>query len=198
MVVSIWHVHLGNPLGHHLAISNPFTQRKWWGGLKIVSLYKVSSHARRQPFDHLQSQLIMLISLRQLKGNNTSIVWKTYVLTGELPSHGTCVTVSCCERTVYMKKAWAYNIIVGHWQEFLFWSSVSFFFPKGTEALNSELLQFCIWIQKYPILHFMNGRDRRLDVWKLEWHCTCLGIHWCIICWYSPFLPSVLSSDHQP
>ena len=101
--------------------------------------------------------------------------------------------------TVSMKKheftPWL--LVIDRNDESQVWLSYLSFFLNCSEVWNGSLncQQMCLRVQKYPSRH---GTEMRLDVWKLEWHGTCLGIHWCIICWHSPFMPSDLSSDHQP
>lgn len=92
------------------------------------------------------------------------------------------IIITPIERTVSVKKGWAQ--LQRH-----VWS-----WKGGTLNCNSFL-----YLNSEVHYTSLRAWQRRgdLDVWKLEQpYYSCLGIHWCIVSWRSPFAPSVLTINH--
>lgn len=120
------------------------------------------------------TQLLLLVSLFRLKENNTCIyhVWKIIIITPRELSQWKRGELNY------------YSDTFGHGKVELTLNCANSFL-----YLNSEV--HC------TSLH-MHGRDEEIGhVWKLEQpYYSCLGIHWCIVSWRSPFAPSVLTINH--
>lgn len=160
-----------------------------------MSLHRVSSHARRQPFDHLRAITVHTDFTMPAQRQQHIYYLKKYVLARELPSRWTWVTRSCCERIVYMKKAWAYNTIIGHWQEFLIWSWVSFFLQRhwSVELCTAVILYLNPEVTYTSLHEWQKQEIGRLKVGVTLYLPSNQLMHYLLTFSFCAF-----SSDHQP